>query len=468
MQRASWSSNQQARIQLPNRRPSEVTKRNLPVPKAALEDGILHLLATAAEMQQRQDLPSAFQLYEAAITKIKAHGLNSKTFLNGTSKKPAPLNSKTPLEWSLHVGDVASAILLLGDPNAALAALRTKVSFERVGDILDSGASVEYRIGPCGRTLLLQEAIEGRHAGVCLALNRGASVTCMDDNGDTALALALRSGEPQAGLIIADLLEAGADMSLNDGSGQPLLKVALSNATTEVVKQVIDILSPLSTESHRCIQDWIGNLPHDGNQLSNRTVEVLRLLLKHGLDPNALLPSGNISLLDIAISRHAVGTEALVEDLMDQGVRPNINAALRLATPRLLDLVLTKLTPLTDTDRQQMVLWFNCLPVQPKKWPMRDRRILLLLVEFGLDPDIRQACAPHAPLVVCAAGNGDTELVHKLIAHKAKLGASDDDSDTALIRAAKNKNRAMYDTLKAAGANDRMFLWTIWTSYAPG
>ncbi|KAG7004713.1 hypothetical protein G7Y79_00024g056630 [Physcia stellaris] len=115
-----------------------------------------------------------------------------------------------------------------------------------------------------------------------------------------------------------------------------------------------------------------------------------------------------------------------------------------------------------------MVLWFNCLPVQPKNWPMRDRRVLLLLVEFGLDPDIRQACAPHAPLIVCAAGNGDTELVHKLVAHKAKLGASDDDSNTALIRAAKNKNRAMYDTLKAAGANDRMFLWTIWTNYAPG
>ncbi|KAG7004714.1 hypothetical protein G7Y79_00024g056640 [Physcia stellaris] len=333
MQRASWGSKQQGRIQLPDRRPSEVTKRNLPVPKAALEDGVLHLLATAAEMQQRQDLPSAFQLYEAAIAKIKAHGLNSHNFLNGTSKKPAPLNSKTPLEWSLHVGDVASAILLLGDPNAALAALRTKVSLERIGDILDSGASVEYRIGPCGRTLLLQEAIEGRHAGVCLALDRGASVTCMDDNGDTALALALRSGEPQAGLIIADLLEAGADMSLNDGSGQPLLKVALSNATTEVVKQVIDILSPLSKESHRCIQDWIRNLPHDGNQLSNRTVDVLRLLLKHGLDPNALLPSGNTSLLDIAISRHAVGTEALVEDLIDQGVRPNMSAALRLATP---------------------------------------------------------------------------------------------------------------------------------------
>ena len=169
MNRTSWSPLQQGRIQLPDRRPSDAPKRNIPVPKAALEDGILHLLATAAEMQQRQDLPSAFQLYEAAIAKIKTHGLNSKTFLNGTSKKPAPLNSKTPLEWSLHVGDIASAILLLGDPNAALAALRTEVSLERIGEILDSGASVEHRVSEFGdishsslrglRSLRLVEAI---------------------------------------------------------------------------------------------------------------------------------------------------------------------------------------------------------------------------------------------------------------------------------------------------------------------
>ena len=369
-----------------------------------------------------------------------------------------------------HVGDVASAILLLGDPNAALAALRTKVSLERIGDILDAGASIEHRIGPCGRTFLLQEAMEGRHAAVSLALDRGASVACMDDNGDTALALALRSGVSQAGLIVTDLLEAGADISSNDGSGQPLLRVALANGTTEVVKQVLEVLSPLSSDDHRCMQDWIASFPSDGNQISNRTVSVLRVLLKTGLDPNVRQPGRNTSLLDMALTRQAAGSEseALVEDLLSHSIRPSINSALRLATPRSLDLVLTKLTPLSDSDRQQMVSWFNGLPVQPKKWSMRDRRTLALLIEFGLDPDVRQAASPHAPLIVCAAGNGDTDLVQKLIAHKAKLGASDDDSDTALIRAAKDKNRAMYDILKAGGANDRMFFWTIWTNYAPG
>ena len=466
MNRTSWGSQQQGLIRLPDRRPSEAPKRNIPVPKAALEDGVLHLLATAAEMQQRQDLNSAFQLYEAAIAKIRAHGMNSKNLLNGTSKKPAPLNTKTPLEWSLHVGDIASAILLLGDANAALGVLRTKVSLEQIGEILNSGASVEHRIGPCGRTLLLQEAAEGRHAGVCLALDRGASVACMDDNGDTALALTLRSGGPQAGLIITELLHAGADVSLKDGQGQPLFVVALANATREVVKQVIDLKSPTSQEHRECMQEWVSKLPSDGNKLSDRTVGVLRLLLENGLDPNTRQAGGNRSLLDTAMSRNA--DSSLVEDLLSRDVQPNLESAIRLATPRALDLVLTKLTPLTDRHHQQMITWFHSLHIQPKLWSARDREVLSLLIEFGLDPDTRQSTAPHAPLIVCAADNGDITLVEKLAAHKAKLGASDDGSDTALIRAAKNKDRAVYDALKSAGANDRMFFWTIWTNYAPG
>ncbi|KAL8785735.1 MAG: hypothetical protein Q9213_003202 [Squamulea squamosa] len=467
MKQTVWDSHQQRRTQPPNRQPSDALKRNIPVPKAALEDAILHLLATAAELQQRQDLNSALQLYEAAMAKIKAHNLNSEKFLSGTSKKPAPLNTKTPLEWSLHVGDIASAILLLGNANAALGALRNKVSVECIGSILDSGASVEHRIGPVGRTLLLQEASEGRHAGVCLALDRGATVTCMDDNGDTALALALRSQEPQAGLIVKELLDAGADISLNDGSGQRLLRVALVNATVEVVKQVLEILSPLSTTSRRCMSEWVTSLPGDGNRLGDRAVSVLRLLLEHGLDPNVCVMDGKITLLDMAMTRQAAGWEALVEDLLSRDARLNLDSAMRLATLRNLDIVLTKLTPLTDACRQQMALWFQRLHTQPKSWSVRDTRVLLLLVEFGLDPDIRQASAPHAPLIVCAAMNGNMELVEKLIAHKAILSASDDDSDTALICAAKNKNRAIYDTLKAAGANDRMFFWTVWTNYAP-
>ena len=123
---------------------------------------------------------------------------------------------------------------------------------------------------------------------------------------------------------------------------------------------------------------------------------------------------------------------------------------------------------LTDGNCQRMISWFHKLHIQPRRWSARYQQVLSLLVEFGLDSDIRQSSESHAPLIVCVVDNGDITFVKKLVAHKAKFGASDDSSDTALIRAAKNKDRAVCDALKAAGANNRIFFWTIWTNYAPG
>lgn len=472
MNRTNWYSQQQGRIQLgaekvPN---APTPKRKVHgVPKAALEEGILQLLASAAEMQQRQDLDSAHQLYQAAIDKVKAHGLNRQNLFTGTNKKPPPLNSRTPLEWCLHVGDIPSAICLLEGPNSALATLRRQVSLERIEQILDAGAEVEYRIGPMGRTLLLQEAAEGRYAGVRLALDRGASVSCMDDNGDTALALTLRSGEAQAGLIFADLLEAHADLNHHDGQGHPLFKVALAHAQPEVLTKVITVLSPLTAAHCQHMQDWAANLREDGNQWTKRSVEVLRLLLNNGLNPNIhCQPAGTSTLLEMAIRREAADSKVLVSELLEKGADPMLEGALQHGTAHSLELILTRLMPLDESHYQKMVTWIKKLPALAK-WRDRDCEILKLLLDFGLDPNLRRAVSPHSPLIVCATKFGDIALVERLIAHGAKLDVADDNSDTALICAAKGKNRQIYEALKAAGVNDRVFLgWTVWSSYASG
>lgn len=472
MNRTSWYSQQQGRIQLGTEKvPSASTpKRKVHgVPKAALEEGILQLLASAAEMQQRQDLDSALQLYQAAMEKVKSHGLNRQNLFKGTNKKPPPLNSRTPLEWCLHVGDMPSAICLLEGPNSALATLRRQVSLERIEQILNAGAEVEYRIGPMGRTLLLQEAAEGRYAGVRLALDRGASVSCMDDNGDTALALTLRSGEAQTDLIFTDLVDAHADLHHHDGQGHPLFKVALAHAQPEVLTKVITALSPLTAETRQYMQDWAAALREDGNQWTKRSVEVLRLLLDKGLDPNLRChPAGTSTLLEMAMRRQAADSKILVAELLEKGAEPILEAALHHGTTQNLELILTRLMPLDEGQYQKMVFWIKTLPVSAK-WRDRDGEILNLLLDFGLDPNLRHAMAPHSPLIVCAAKNGDIAVVEKLIAHGAKLGVADDNSDTALICAAKGKNRQIYDRLKEAGVNDRVFLgWTVWSNYASG
>ena len=477
MNRKSWHSQQQGHVRLDDKRPSDGPPRKItPVPKAALEEGILQLLASAAEMQQRQDLDSALQLYQAAMEKVRENGLNRKRLFTGTNKKPPPLNSKTPLEWCLHVGDMASAICLLGSPNAALAQLRPTASLERLEQVLDAGADVEYRIGPHGRTLLLQEAAEGRHAGVRLALERGANVSCMDDNGDTALAISLSYQKTQADLIVADLLEAGADLNTRNGQGQPLFKIAIFEAQTKVLERVIAALSPLTAEHCGIIQAWAAGLPvYERNWNFNRACDALRILLGNGLDPNTSVQNpryqgqGMSTLLDLAIQRHADASNSvlLITELLERGAEPSIQIALQSGSIQIIEVILNRLTPMTETTYQQMGAWVKTLHTNSTRWGARDIEVLKLLLDYGLNPNLCHSTAPHSPLIICAASNGDLTLVQKLLAHGAQLDVKNDDSDTPLICAAKSHHRQVYDALKAAGLNDKYFLFgTVWGNYA--
>ena len=469
MSRSSWSSKKEGGIQLGNKPPSgfDTPMRNIPVKKAALEDGILHLLATAAEMQQRQDLESANQLYEAAIAKMKAHGLDRKKFLTGTAKKPAPLNKRTPVEWSIHVGDMRSVITLLGDPNIALAQMVATLTFDQLGQILEAGANVEHRIGPVGRTLLLREVADGRRRGVQIALDRGASVACMDDNGDTALALCLRSTEPESTSIFNELLEAGADINLNDGYGEPMLQVAAACANPELVAKVIDTLSPLSENHKSQLQEYITSVVADGRRMSVRTSAVIRLLLKHGVDPNTSGQSPDKGdLFQLALRQDESISKDLVADLIELGVKPDLQAALIYGQPHPVELVLTTLMPLDETNHKHMAEWTQKTLALGRRRSQRDAEILKMLLDFGLDPNLRDARTPHCPLIFYAADMGDLALVEKLVAHKANLVAANDNSNTALVHAAKLQNRAVYDALKAGGVNDKYFLgWTVWSNY---
>lgn len=471
MSRLSWSSSsKEGRIQLGERQASdyEPSKRNVPVPKAALEDGILHLLATAAEMQQRQDLESANQLYEAAIVKIKAHGLDRNKFLTGTRKKPAPLNSRTALEWSIHVDDINSAITLIGDPNSALTQLLPTLNHKQIEKIFLAGANIEQRVGPFGRTFLLREASEARLEGIELALAHGANVSCMDDNGDTALALALRTNKGGSLRAVSALLDAGADPNTKDGQGLSLLKVAAAHASPEVVEQIIKYLSPSTTDDQKHLQECVADLPLDGKRLSSRTISVIMILLEHGLDSNTRLSTGGaLSLLDLALQQPEGTSEDLVLRLIENGANIDLESALQRAQTHPLELILTRLTPLSDANKILMTKWAQSALSSNRQWSKRDGGVLGLLLDFGLDPNIRSEKAPRSPLVVLATANGDLSLVERLVAHKANLTVANDNSDTAIVTAAKQKNRQIYDVLKAGGVNDQYFFgWTVWTSYA--
>lgn len=470
MNRTSWSSKQKGQIKLGDDKQPDGPSRIIPVKKEHLEDGILQLLASAADMQQRRDLDSAVQLYQAAMDKVKFHGLNRKRLLTGTKKKPPPLNSRTPLEWSLHVGDMPSAICLLGGPSTALSELGTFGNLDQVRQILDAGASIEQRIGSFGRTFMLQEAAKGNLNGVNLALERGASVHCMDDNGDTPLALALQCQQPQADLVVTALLDAGADVNAVDGRGQPLFKVAVIHGQVENVAQVMSALNPVTEEHEMIMRNWAASLPAHGDKWSSRDCSVLRFLLGQGLDPNLRLgPNKTSTMLDAAVQRQAADSEPLVAQLLKAAAKPNIEVVLHGSTMKILELILQEVGSLRETSQQPIIAWIARLHPNPQQWTQRDGEVLKLLLDFGLDPNTRRPAAPRPPLIVCAASYGDIDLLQRLIKMGADLSASDDNSDSAIITAAKQKRKPIYDALKAAGVSDRYFLFglgSVWQYYA--
>ena len=470
MNRSSWSSKQQGQIKLGDEKLPDGPSRIIPVKKEHLEDGILQLLASAADMQQRRDLDSALQLYQAAMEKVKSHGLNRKRLFTGTKKKPPPLNSRTPLEWSLHVGDIPSAICLLGGPSTALSELGTSGNVDQIRQIFDAGASLEQRIGSFGRTFLLQEAAKGNLSGVNLALERGASVHCMDDNGDPPLALALRCQQPQANLVVAALLEAGADVNTVDGKGLPLFKVAVTHGQVENVAQIFSAQNPVTEEHLQIMRSWAASLPVHGDKWSDRDCLVLGFSLDQGLDPNLRLgPNKTSTIVDAAVQRRAAGGEILAARLLETGAKPNLEAALHGSTIKMLELILQKTGSLREASQQPIIAWMAKLPANPQRWTQHHIDVLKLLLDFGLDPNTRYPAPPRLPLIVCAASNGDIDLLQRLIKNGADLNATDDNSDSAIIVAAKQKRKSIYDALKAAGVSDRYFLFglgSVWMYYA--
>ena len=174
-------------------------------------------------------------------------------------------------------------------------------------------------------------------------------------------------------------------------------------------------------------------------------------------------------MLDAAVQRQAAGGELLAAQLLEAGAKPNLEVALHGSTTKMLELILQQIGSLRGSSQQPIIAWIAKLHANPQLWSQRDIEVLKLLLSSGLDPNMRRSAAPRPPLIVCAASYGDIDLLQRLIKNGADLGATDDNSDSAIIVAAKQKRRNIYDALKAAGVNDGYFLFglgSVWAYYA--
>ena len=246
----------------------------------------------------------------------------------------------TPLHAAAVNGNPAliAALLKAGaDPNAALPEGETVLmTAARTGDVealrvlLDAGARLGAQEGWFGETPLIWAAAEDHAGAVALLVQRGADVNgrSVKQNyrsrraGQSILALgdwtplmyAARENALEAGRA---LVAARADLNLVDPDGATALVIAIINANYDFAKLLLEAgadpnivdtaaaMGPLyaAADMHRLAVGHGRPNPHPSGELD--AVDIVRLLLQKGADPNARLKGA------ILQRQHTAGDSAL-------------------------------------------------------------------------------------------------------------------------------------------------------------
>jgi hypothetical protein len=304
--------------------------------------------------------------------------------LQGADVDAAENDGTTALHWATHFGDDALVVALLdagADPNVqnryGLTPLQTAADggFEvSVLALLDAGADVDVVL-PEGETVLMTAARSGNPTIVKALLDAGAAIETRDtfygetaliwaaaeDHGDVITVLAndgadvdersaamdypsRRLGQSVLGLgewtpmmyaarensLAAGqaLIDAGADLDLQDPDGATALVIAIINAHYEFANLLLDAgadpniadnaaaMGPLYAvvDMHRLAVGHGRGTPPPVGALT--AVDTARSLLEHGADPNAMLKKS------ILTRTHTIG-----DTVLGEGATPLLRAA---------------------------------------------------------------------------------------------------------------------------------------------
>ena len=157
--------------------------------------------------------------------------------------------------------------------------------------------------------LLLDHVAERRTPLVELSLWAGADPNYRDDDGRSALPVAVEHGDLE---IVSLLLDAGADPDAVTADGEPVAVVAVRGDETSVLAMLLDAGADPNARGES------GIAPLVPAAIEGDT-EIVRLLLDAGADPNTLAEQ-DLSVLAIAVDR---GNTEVVRLLLDAGADPN-------------------------------------------------------------------------------------------------------------------------------------------------
>jgi len=158
-------------------------------------------------------------------------------------------------------------------------------------------------------TLLLDHVAERRTTLVELSLWAGADPNYRDDEGRSALPVAVEHGDLE---IVPLLLDAGADPDARTVDGEPAASLAASAGDVPILAMLLDAGADPNARGE-------SGIPVLVPAAIEGDAEIVRLLLDAGADPNTLAEQ-DLSVLAIAVDR---GNTEVVRLLLAAGADPN-------------------------------------------------------------------------------------------------------------------------------------------------
>ncbi|KAF2351800.1 Ankyrin repeat-containing domain, partial [Trinorchestia longiramus] len=117
-----------------------------------------------------------------------------------------------------------------------------------------------------------------------IILARSPDLAVTDDDGNTALHIAVRGGNAD---MVQKLITAGSDVNSSNEAGQPVVRTAiLENDTTQILEKLLEAGAKT---------DYTDPEPPLQTAAENEKVEAVQVLLKNNADPKGVqvkLPSG--------------------------------------------------------------------------------------------------------------------------------------------------------------------------------
>ena len=242
------------------------------------------------------------------------------------------------IDMLLKAGADANAALLEGE-TVLMTAARTGRP-DAVEILLDYGAEPNARERGFGETALIWAAAQNHAAAMKVLIDRGAEVnarsmpfvfsqprtplTVLPRGGWTALMYAARQGAVEAVRTLAD---AGADLNATDPDGTTALVLAIINAHYQVAALLLDKgadpnvadtrgMAALYASIDMHTLPWLFGSPEPRNHDRLDSLDLVKMLLDHGADPNAPLTAPALQRL------HTPG-----DPVLGEGATPFMRAA---------------------------------------------------------------------------------------------------------------------------------------------